>query len=93
MGSGIPRARREWPDITLYSESSSNQFVAAIQRINSGIIEYTESTETSQLPELTSRLESNLATRLLILLANEEHDKREMAVRLNHKSVSGELHK
>ena len=32
MGSGIPRARGEWPQIELISEVSGNQFTALVRR-------------------------------------------------------------
>lgn len=32
MGSGIPRALGEWPQIELISEAGGNQFTASVQR-------------------------------------------------------------
>lgn len=40
-----------------------------------------------------SRLESNLATKVMLLLSEAEAGKAELAKRLGHKSVSGELNK
>ena len=43
--------------------------------------------------QLESRLESRLAAKILFLLHREESGKHGLAIKLGHKSVSGELHK
>lgn len=45
------------------------------------------------LARLESRLESNLAARVVVLLGEAEAGKAQLAKLLGHKSVSGELHK
>lgn len=44
-------------------------------------------------PRLESRLESNLAAKVMLLLADAEAGKAQLAAQLGHQSVSGELHK
>ncbi len=44
-------------------------------------------------PRLESRLESNLAAKVMLLLAEAEAGKAQLAAQLGHQSVSGELHK
>ena len=44
-------------------------------------------------PRLESRLESNLAAKVMLLLAEAEAGKAQLAAQLGHQTVSGELHK
>lgn len=44
-------------------------------------------------PRLESRLESNLAAKVMLLLADAEAGKAQLAAQLGHQTVSGELHK
>ncbi|QQG65671.1 RNA-binding domain-containing protein [Desulfobulbus oligotrophicus] len=106
VGSGIPRALEEWPQIELKSEVSGNQFTALIRRpapqwqtsrdltattIMSPI--EAERLESRLESQLESQLESRLAARLVLLIAQAEAGKQALARQLGHQSVSGELHK
>ncbi len=105
MGSGIPRALGEWPEIELISEVSGNQFTARVQRpkteqevagehatdpVTGQVIQESESRPESRLE---SRLESQLAAKVMLLLNATALGKLSLAQGLGHQSVSGELNK
>ncbi len=100
LGTGIPRALQEWPQIELINEERGNQFTALVRRPAPQWEETADPVDAPTEPvagqtteQLESRLESRLATRLVLLLAQAEAGKQELARQLGHQSVSGELHK
>jgi len=109
MGSGIPRALGEWPQIELISEVSGNQFTAMVRRSNlaqdggaakvAGQVEAPVTQESESRPEsqpesrLESRLESKLAAKVVLMLDAATLGKLALALGLGHQSVSGELNK
>ena len=105
MGSGIPRALGEWPQIELISEVSGNQFTAMVRRSNlaqdggaakvTGQVEAPVTQEPESRPEsrLESRLESKLAAKVVLMLDAAALGKLALAQGLGHQSVSGELNK
>lgn len=105
MGSGIPRALGEWPQIELISEGSGNQFTARVQRPQAqGAGAGEQATEqvtppVSQQPEsrpesrLESQLGSKLAAKVMLMLEATALGKLALAQGLGHHSVSGELNR
>ena len=102
LGSGIPRALEEWSRIELINEESGNQFTARVWRPKpewetedkSVTDPVTGQVDDALAPSrLESRLESQLAAKVLLLIEKSEYGKRELAHHLGHKTVSGELHK
>jgi predicted HTH transcriptional regulator len=105
MGSGIPRALGEWPQIELISELSGNQFTALVRRLwvqrkdsTDPVTEQVEAPvalEPESRPEsrLESRLESKLAAKVVLMLDAVAQGKLALARGLGHQSVSGELNK
>ena len=105
MGSGIPRALGEWPQIELISEVSGNQFTALVRRpqgpreaageqvaeqVAGQVTQEPESRPESR-PE--SQLESKLAAKVMLMLDAGALGKLALAQGLGHQSVSGELNK
>lgn len=84
VGSGIPRALEEWPQIELKSEVSGNQFTALIRRPAPQWQTSRDLTATTIMSpieaerlesRLESQLESRLAARLVLLIAQAEAGK------------------
>jgi ATP-dependent DNA helicase RecG len=72
MGSGIPRALGEWPQIELISEVSGNQFTALVRRPKSQWEEATNQVTPQVTPPVTAPVTppvSPYALKLLELLA------------------------
>ena len=109
LGSGIPRALDEWPQIDLIDEASGNQFTARVQRpkteqegagesatepVTGQVIQEPESRlESRPDSRLESRLESKLAAKVMVMLDTGAQGKLALAKGLGHQSVSGELNK
>ncbi|WP_334106777.1 Fic family protein [Methylobacillus sp.] len=94
MGSGIPRVLDEWPQIDLISEITGNQFTAQVQRpAPQWQAKGEQVTEQVETERLESRLESKLAAKVVLWLEQEPRGKKELASRLGHRGVSGELHR
>lgn len=109
MGSGIPRALGEWPQIELISEVSGNQFTARVQRpkaqweaageqateqVEAPVTDpVTQELESRPESRLESRLESKLAAKVMLMLDATALGKLALAQGLGHQSVSGELNK
>lgn len=88
LGTGIPRATSAWANIDLNDERPMNQFRAVVQRP-------AEEAALGQWvgAELESRLESQLAAKVVLQLRAGSVGKSELAKGLGHATVSGELHK
>jgi predicted HTH transcriptional regulator len=102
MGSGIPRALGEWPQIELINEAGGNQFTARVQRpkaqgAGSATPQVTDTVAQQPESRLESRLESQLGSKLaakvMLLLDATALGKLALAQGLGHQSVSGELNK
>lgn len=101
MGSGIPRALGEWPQIELVNEASGNQFTASVQRPQAQGVgageQVTEQVEApvARQPESRpeSRLGSKLAAKVVLMLDASALGKLALAQALGHQSVSGELNR
>lgn len=93
-GSGVRRIFREAEELGL----PEPQFVEVGMRLRV-VVYLAEALKTVQATEqvaperLESRLESNFAAKVMLLLGKAEAGKANLAKLLGHKSVSGELHK
>lgn len=105
IGSGIPRALGEWPQIELISEASGNQFTASVQRPQAQTAAVgpqatpqvtapaTQQPESRPESRLESQLGSKLAAKVLLMLDASALGKLALAQGLGHQSVSGELNR
>jgi ATP-dependent DNA helicase RecG len=80
----------EWPGIGFVDDRDGCLFTATVRRVTKAApaTGLEKATEQSRL-----RLESVLAAKVVLLLADEDAGKTRLASRLSHKTVSGELHK
>lgn len=95
LASGIPRALEEWPKEDFIDDRDGCLFKAIVHRdlkirkaIQSGA-----AAQVSVQERLESRLESNLAVKIVAFLGAENLGKAGLASLLGHKTVSSELHK
>jgi ATP-dependent DNA helicase RecG len=98
LASGVQRALEAWPKIELADGREGCLFKATVLRTaiaGTSPISGESAEQTTSRPKsrLESRLESTLAARVLSLLADADQGKAGLASRLDHKTVSGELHK
>ena len=98
LGSGIKRALEKWQYIDFIDDRDGCLFTATVRRLELADSQLTKNTENDNSKQplesrLESRLELNLAAKVMILLGEDEAGKAQLAKLLGHKSVSGELHK
>lgn len=80
MGSGIPRALGEWPQIELISEGSGNQFTARVQRPQRQGVGAGEQVTEQVAPQVTGQVEA-----LLVAMGEESWSRRAMMEKLSLK--------